>query len=234
MQKSFLKVIIIGDSGVGKTSLLEAFNYQKIQKNSKPTIGAEFTKKKITLGDYPDSKYKGKEVNLQLWDTAGQERFQSLCTSFYRGSDCCMLVFDVSQIETYESLDNWREVFQQTTGDQTQEIPIILIGNKSDKPKAINTDVVQSDWVQTGKAKAYIETSALKVLGVDNIFNSVAYHALEYLEQQRVSNQQMINVKNMRQSFSENSGSTKSTNNRIKMTRSKERQIINKKQQCGC
>jgi Ras-related protein Rab-7A len=61
-------VIIIGDSGVGKTSLLDSYNYKKISKSSKPTIGAEFLKKKITLED-------GTDVSLQLWDTAGQERF---------------------------------------------------------------------------------------------------------------------------------------------------------------
>ena len=67
-RKGFLKAIIIGDSGVGKTSLLESYNDKKISKSAKPTIGAEFLKKKITLND-------GSEVSLQLWDTAGQERF---------------------------------------------------------------------------------------------------------------------------------------------------------------
>lgn len=66
--KGFLKVIIIGDSGVGKTSILESFNYKKISKSAKPTIGAEFTKKKVILEN-------GQEINMQLWDTAGQERF---------------------------------------------------------------------------------------------------------------------------------------------------------------
>ncbi len=66
--KGFLKVIIIGDSGVGKTSILEAFNFKKISKSAKPTIGAEFTKKKVILEN-------GQEINMQLWDTAGQERF---------------------------------------------------------------------------------------------------------------------------------------------------------------
>jgi len=67
-RKSFLKVVLIGDSGVGKTSLLEAFNYKKMSGDSKPTIGADFLKKKVVLDN-------GAEVNLQLWDTAGQERF---------------------------------------------------------------------------------------------------------------------------------------------------------------
>lgn len=63
-QKNFLKIIIIGDSGVEKTSLIEAYTYEKISKASKPTIGAEFTKRKVILGDYPDPKFHGVEVNL--------------------------------------------------------------------------------------------------------------------------------------------------------------------------
>jgi small GTP-binding protein len=90
---------------VGKTSLIESFNYKKISRSAKPTIGAEFSKKKLTL----DST--GQEVNLQLWDTAGQERFQSLCSSFYRGSDGCIMVFDISSVESYENLEKWRQIF---------------------------------------------------------------------------------------------------------------------------
>ena len=157
--KGFLKVIIIGDSGVGKTSILEAFNYKKISKSAKPTIGAEFTKKKVTLSD-------GTEVNLQLWDTAGQERFQSLCTSFYRGSDCCLLVFDISDRETYENLEKWKVAFQHTTGDQSQEIPIVVVGNKIDMVNTLHKDQIELEWVRSGKAKAYIEASALKMIGI--------------------------------------------------------------------
>jgi Ras-related protein Rab-7A len=95
-QRPYLKIVLIGDQGVGKTALLDSFEYKKISKTQKPTIGADFMKKKITLDD------NGLEVNLQLWDTAGQERFQSLCTSFYRGADCCIIVYDVSNERSYE------------------------------------------------------------------------------------------------------------------------------------
>lgn len=109
-RKGFLKVIVIGDSNVGKTCLLEAYNYKSISNASKPTIGAEFLKKKVTLQD-------GEVLSLQLWDTAGQERFQSLCTSFYRGSDCCVLVFDLSFAESYDNLEKWRQTFLRTNSD---------------------------------------------------------------------------------------------------------------------
>ena len=73
-------------------------NNKKPPKTIKPTIGADF----MTIKTELDS---GEEVNVQLWDTAGQERFQSLCQNFYRGSDCCILAFDLTRPETYESLD---------------------------------------------------------------------------------------------------------------------------------
>lgn len=175
ISKGFLKVIIIGDSGVGKTSLLEAFNYKKISKSAKPTIGAEFTKRKVKLeeesvgeGETTEqyglgSGMGGREVNLQIWDTAGQERFQSLCTSFYRGTDCCILVFDVTQNDSYENLNSWLQLFQQTVGDeQSQEIPIVVVGNKSDRinngvvGKGIEEERVKHDWVAPGRCREYI------------------------------------------------------------------------------
>lgn len=115
---------------------MEAFNYKKISKTAKPTIGAEFTKKKIRL----DS---GEEVNLQIWDTAGQERFQSLCSSFYRGSDGCILVFDISNAESYDNLEKWRQVFISTTGDDSKQIPIILVANKVDCINTIHKDQIE-------------------------------------------------------------------------------------------
>jgi Ras-related protein Rab-7A len=86
-RRTLLKVILLGDSGVGKTSLLERFITNRFSLMYKATIGADFMTKEITLE-------QNKVVTLQLWDTAGQERFQSLGTSFFRGADCCILVYD--------------------------------------------------------------------------------------------------------------------------------------------
>ena len=98
-------MVIIGDQGVGKTALLDSLQYRRISKTAKPTIGADFMKKKVVLPE-------GTEVNLQLWDTAGQERFQSLCSSFYRGADCCVIVYDVNDETSYRNIKSWRKNFQ--------------------------------------------------------------------------------------------------------------------------
>ena len=87
-KKCFVKVVAIGDSGVGKTSLIQMFEHSKYTESFKPTIGADFSNKEITID--------GRIVTLQIWDTAGQERYQSLGTAFYRGADCCFLVYDIT------------------------------------------------------------------------------------------------------------------------------------------
>lgn len=90
------------------------------------------------------------------------------------------MVFDLSQGESYDNLDSWRQTFLQTTGDTNEEIPIVLIGNKADKGSNIQQASVMKDWVDPGKAKIYLETSALKYQGVEEAFRCVADYACNY------------------------------------------------------
>merc|ERR1712228_276807 len=120
------KVIILGDSGVGKTSLMNQYVNQKFSKQYKATIGADFLTKEITIDD--------KSVTLQIWDTAGQERFQSLGTAFYRGADCCVLVYDITEGKSFDSLDGWAEDFlAQAVPQSPGSFPFVIIGNKLDR-----------------------------------------------------------------------------------------------------
>ena len=99
-QKIFIKIVVIGDSGVGKTSLLQQYLNGSMNSQTKPTIGADFSKKTIEID--------GQDVTLQIWDTAGQERFQSLGYAFYRGADCCALVYDITNANSFENLNKWK------------------------------------------------------------------------------------------------------------------------------
>jgi Ras-related protein Rab-7A len=98
-----VKIVAIGDSGVGKTSLIQMFEHSKFTDNFKPTIGADFSNKEIQID--------GKNVTLQIWDTAGQERYQSLGVAFYRGADCCFLVYDITNTWSFENISNWKQSF---------------------------------------------------------------------------------------------------------------------------
>ena len=101
------------------------FEHNRLTENFKPTIGADFSNKEISLEDGV--------VILQIWDTAGQERFQSLSSAFYRGADCCCLVYDVTNPTSFDHLLDWKQVF--LTKSQPQNIdtfPFLVIGNKVD------------------------------------------------------------------------------------------------------
>jgi len=89
-----IKVVLLGDSGVGKTSLMERFVNHRFSQQYKATIGADFLSKDVTVED--------KSVTMQIWDTAGQERYQSLGSAFYRGADACLLVYDVTDLKSFE------------------------------------------------------------------------------------------------------------------------------------
>eukprot|EP00658_Telonema_sp_P-2_P072339 TRINITY_DN61490_c0_g1_i1.p1 TRINITY_DN61490_c0_g1~~TRINITY_DN61490_c0_g1_i1.p1 ORF type:complete len:215 (+),score=60.63 TRINITY_DN61490_c0_g1_i1:95-739(+) len=125
-KRTLLKVIMLGDSCVGKTSLMNQYVNKRFNHQFKATIGADFACKEITLEE--------RVVTLQIWDTAGQERFASLGLAFYRGADACMLVFDVTSRGSFESLEKWRlEFIEQTHSLAHEEQPaFILVGNKCD------------------------------------------------------------------------------------------------------
>ena len=101
-----MKIVMLGDCAVGKTSIIQNFIRKSISQTYKPTIGADFHTKKLEVVDKVDQELK--YVSLQIWDTAGQERFQSLGRAFYRGAECCVVVFDLTVKQTFDNVDQWR------------------------------------------------------------------------------------------------------------------------------
>lgn len=174
-RRNLLKVIVLGDSGVGKTSLMNQYVYNKFSQQYKATIGADFVTKELQIDD--------KLVTLQIWDTAGQERFQSLGSAFYRGADCCVLVYDVNVQKTFESLQNWREEFlKQADPGEHETLPFVLLGNKIDTDGGSSRVVSQKkalEWCAYRGNIPYFETSAKEDYNIDEAFLCVAKIALE-------------------------------------------------------
>lgn len=170
-KKVLLKVIILGDSGVGKTSLLNQFVSNKFSNHYKATIGADFSTKEVVVDD--------RAVTVQIWDTAGQERFQSLGVAFYRGADCCVLVFDVSAPSTFKSLESWRDEFLiQASPRDPDNFPFVILGNKVDlENRAVSSKRAQQ-WCQAKNGIPYFETSAKEALNVELAFETIARSAL--------------------------------------------------------
>uniref|UniRef100_A0A3Q4N799 RAB7a, member RAS oncogene family n=1 Tax=Neolamprologus brichardi TaxID=32507 RepID=A0A3Q4N799_NEOBR len=151
-KKVLLKVIILGDSGVGKTSLMNQYVNKKFSNQYKATIGADFLTKEVMVDD--------RLVTMQIWDTAGQERFQSLGVAFYRGADCCVLVFDVTAPNTFKTLDSWRDEFLiQASPRDPENFPFVVLGNKIDLE---NRQVSQAWSINVEQAFQTIARNALK------------------------------------------------------------------------
>lgn len=116
-----LKVVIVGDSGVGKSNILTRYCNDTFTKEGQATIGVELENKYFKIND--DS------VNVCIWDTAGQERFKSITTAYYRGSQGIIIVFDLTRFDTFEHVKDW---FSEVKKSASANIQCLLVGNKSD------------------------------------------------------------------------------------------------------
>ncbi|KAI3429564.1 hypothetical protein D9Q98_005651 [Chlorella vulgaris] len=163
------KILLVGDSGVGKSSLLLRFSTGGFEELV-PTIGVDFKAKVVDVG--------GKKVKLTIWDTAGQERFRTLTSSYYRGAQGIVLVYDVSRAETFDSLaDIWlREVDMYGT---VEECIKMVVANKSDL--AEQREVSREMGLQFAKAHGclFVETSAKGNVAVDQAFEELVHKILE-------------------------------------------------------
>lgn len=113
-------------------------------------------------------------VTMQVWDPAGQEQFQALGYAFYRGSNACILVFDVSNKASFDKLDEWKKNFLENASPaDPSKFPFILIGNKTDQQRVV-TDKEARDWCARNGAIPYFETQAVAGTGVETAFNKCA------------------------------------------------------------
>ncbi|KAG4397846.1 hypothetical protein GLYMA_10G220100v4 [Glycine max] len=153
---------------------MNQYVHKKFSQQYKATIGADFVTKELQIDD--------RLVTLQIWDTAGQERFQSLGVAFYRGADCCVLVYDVNVMKSFDTLENWHEEFlKQANPPDPRAFPFILLGNKIDIDGG-NSRVVSEkkakDWCASKGNIPYFETSAKEDYNVDAAFLCIAKAAL--------------------------------------------------------
>jgi len=189
-KRRLLKVIILGDSGVGKTSLMNQYVQKKFSKEYKATIGADFLTKEIEVDN--------KTVTMQIWDTAGQERFQSLGVAFYRGADCCVLVHDVNNAKSFEALDNWRDEFLiQASPQDPENFPFMLLGNKVDVDGGNSRTVSKKKaeaWAQSKGGLPYFETSAKEDINVETAFMQIARNALRNEKEEEIYMPDAVNM----------------------------------------
>ncbi|XP_780763.2 ras-related protein Rab-35 isoform X1 [Strongylocentrotus purpuratus] len=174
------KLLIIGDSGVGKSSLLLRFADNTFSGSYITTIGVDFKIRTIDV--------KGEKVKLQIWDTAGQERFRTITSTYYRGTHGVIVVYDVCSAESFVNVKRWLYEIDQNCEDVSR----ILVGNKNDAPerKVVETEDAQK-FAEQMNIQLY-ETSAKENINVEEMFNGITALVLK----QKLENQAKLNAPN--------------------------------------
>ena len=171
-----LKILLIGDSYVGKTSLLLQYIERECPENHMATIGVEFRDKIIQIDN--------KKVKLQVWDTSGQERYRSITKNFYRNADGVMFVCDVTKEKTFDNIKNWLIDSEQNANNSN--FKKILVGNKIDLKEERVIDTQQLQNFANKKEMNFYETSAKDGTNVDHIFTELAKLILEDKSDQQI------------------------------------------------
>ncbi|CRK88227.1 CLUMA_CG002008, isoform A [Clunio marinus] len=169
------KVVLIGDSGVGKSNLLSRFTRNEFNLESKSTIGVEFATRSIVVDN--------KTIKAQIWDTAGQERYRAITSAYYRGAVGALLVYDIAKHLTYENVERW---LRELRDHADQNIVIMLVGNKSDLRhlRAVPTDEAKSFAERNGLS--FIETSALDSTNVETAFQNILTEIYRIVSQKQI------------------------------------------------
>lgn len=161
------KIILLGDSGVGKTSIINQYIKNEFSDELPATVGVEFQPKYITVN--------GERIKLGIWDTAGQEKFRTLARQFYRNVDGVVMVYDITRVESLNNIDEYW--IQQLQENATNSYQIILVGNKSDlKDKCDPNKIVTTEMGQNMARKystLFVEASAKTADHVQNAFEEL-------------------------------------------------------------
>ena len=181
-----MKVVLVGDTQVGKTCLVQRLISGTFRGSSPPTVGAAFQ-------DHVMTTEKG-VVSMQIWDTAGQEKYRSLAPMYYRNAQAAILVFDLTNTQSYEALEQWATELEEKS---STEIKLFIVGNKCDltEQRAVSKEEAEEFTYRHG-GMAYIETSAKNGTGVLQLFTKVAESCETIGKSEEVAEPVVVNTYN--------------------------------------
>ena len=166
-----LKIILVGDSGIGKSSLMLRFVDNMYTDTYISTIGVDFKTRIVP--------YRGKKIKLQIWDTAGQERFRNIVSSYYRTVHGILLTYDITQRSSFQHLQQYwmKDIIKYT------DASIMIVGTKSDlsKSREVRSETAAEYAMQCGAA--YMETSAQSTVNVEKVFTDLVAKIMDNVEE---------------------------------------------------
>ncbi|KAH7440305.1 hypothetical protein KP509_04G100600 [Ceratopteris richardii] len=156
------KVVLIGDSSVGKSQLLRRFSSKEFSTDSRATIGVEFQTRTVVVD--------GKTIKTQIWDTAGQERYRAVTSAYYRSALGALLVYDITKSQTFQHVPRWLDELRLHAD---QNIVVMLVGNKCDLSDTRAVPMEEAKQYAEKEGLFFLETSALDATNVDNAFVTI-------------------------------------------------------------
>jgi small GTP-binding protein len=183
------KAVLLGDSGVGKTSLVTRWTTGAYQRIANPTIGANHQRKRVVVDRH--------EVDLFIWDTAGQEQFQSLTPLYARSSAVAILTASMIDRNSFDNLSQWTDILSSSTSELP---PIVLAVNKIDLRASAKISEEEVESVYRSKFSGLFLVSAVTGEGVDDLFRYATHAAYQFVSSNHVDRQVLINKENDDQS----------------------------------
>ncbi len=162
------KLLLIGDSGVGKTCILFRFSDDAFNSTFISTIGIDFKIKTVEL--------RGKKIKLQIWDTAGQERFHTITTSYYRGAMGIMLVYDVTNPKSFDNIAKWLRNIQEHANEDVEKM---ILGNKCDMEDKRMISRERGETIACENGVRFLETSAKTNVNIERAFLELSESILD-------------------------------------------------------
>ena len=169
-----VKLVLLGDSGVGKTSIALRFVHDSYHPFVEATIGATYLSRNVVLPELDEpqrSSSPRKAVELKIWDTAGQERYQSLTPLYFRGAGAALLVYDVTKLHSYQTLQRWVRELKHTG---PENVLLTIVGNKSDLTQERTVSREDAEAYAESIGAVYMEVSAKTGENVKEVFDDIA------------------------------------------------------------
>ena len=166
-----VRILLLGNSAVGKTSLIVRYIENKLYDSYLTTVGVDFRKK--------DIKIDGKVITLQIWDSAGQEKYQSISKLYYKKAQGILLIFDLTSRESFDGVVEWLKHIEDESG---KDIPIVLVGNKNDLDNRIITTEEALEFANK-RMLYFFETSAMSWFNINDAFYTIAKLTWKHVSQ---------------------------------------------------
>ena len=163
LNENVYKLLLLGDSTVGKTCFLIKYTDQSFQDIHMATIGLDYRVKTMKLKN-------NKEVKIQIWDTAGQDRFRSITKNYYKGSHGIILIYDITNRRTFENVQQWISQIREET---SQNVVIYLIGNKIDMKEERRVSTEEGKKLADELGLPFMETSAKEGININEVFDDI-------------------------------------------------------------